>query len=295
MVAYEDYYKILGVSRNASDAEIKKAYRKLARQYHPDNHPDKKLAEEKFKKINQAYEILSDPQKRSQYEQLGQMPHGSEFRPPPGFNFGGNVRGDFADLFEMLFSGGQANSSVFAGGNFPFPGGTNNKGQDVRSHIKLSLEEAFHGTNKRLTLNYTEEIEVKIPPGVHEGTVIRLANKGGISQFGGARGDLLLEVKLYPHSLFTLTGDNIESKEKISITEAVFGGIKIVDTLDGKIELRVPAGIQGGQKLRLSGKGWQKRKDSGRGDHLIQIAIQIPQHLSEKQRSIFEQLRESGL
>jgi len=286
MVQFEDYYQILGVSRNASDAEIKKAYRKLAREYHPDRNPnDKAAAETKFKKINEAYDILSNSDKRAQYDRLGRIPHGSEFKPPPDFdlNFGGNA-GNFSDIFDLLFN------TAGTTGQRP-PGRMNIKGEDLNFALSLSLEEAFSGANKKVSLGSMGTLEVKIPVGVHEASKVRLAGRGKPNPYGGPAGDLLLNIHLLPHPEFVLSGDNIESKLFLGITEAVFGSLKKVKTLKGEIDLKIPAGIQSGQKLRLTGQGWPK-KAGGQGDHLVQILVKIPQNLSESERKLFEELQE---
>lgn len=299
MVQFDDYYKILGVSRDASDAEIKKAYRKLAREFHPDRNPNNKTeAENKFKKINEAHEVLSDHDKRAQYDRLGHIPHGSEFKPPPGFDFNVND-GNFGNLFEMLFNSQNPGASRRAGfspfDNFNFQQANQEiKGDDITSSIQLTLEEAFGGTNKRLNLGGTARgsLEVKIPAGVHEGSKIRLSGKGNPSPFGqGKNGDLYLVVKLAKHEQFTLNGDNIESQLPISVTDAVFGATKAVQTLSGQIDLKVPAGIQSGQKMRLSGQGWPK-KAGGRGDHFVQILVKVPKTLTEREKELFEELKE---
>jgi curved DNA-binding protein len=298
MVQFEDYYEILGVPRNASDADIKKAFRKLAREYHPDRNPNnKEAAETKFKKINEAHEVLSNAEKRAQYDRLGRIPHGSEFKPPPGYDFGGGMGGEsFADLFDILFnsSAGSQQRGGFGGGQSPFgfggQGRTNIKGEDLSSILNLTLEEAFQGSNKKLNLGRGGSVDVKIPPGVQEGSKIRLAGKGNPSPYGGPPGDLILSIKLLPHAEFTIKGDNIESPLFVSVTEAVFGGQAKVKTISGIIDLTVPAGIQSGQKLRLSGQGWQK-KAGGRGDHLVQIMVKVPKTLSDEEKKLYEQLR----
>jgi len=299
MVQFDDYYKILGVSRDASDAEIKKAYRKLAREFHPDRNPNNKVeAENKFKKINEAHEVLSDHDKRAQYDRLGHIPHGSEFKPPPGFDFNVND-GNFGNLFEMLFNSQNPGASRRAGfspfDNFNFQQANQEiKGDDITSSIQLTLEEAFGGTNKRLNLGGTARgsLDVKIPAGVHEGSKIRLSGKGNPPPLGhGRNGDLYLVVKLAKHEQFTLNGDNIESQLSISVTDAVFGATKSVQTLSGQIDLKVPAGIQSGQKMRLSGQGWPK-KAGGRGDHFVQILVKVPKTLTDREKELFEELKE---
>lgn len=293
---YEDYYKVLGISRTANESEIKKAYRKLAREHHPDRNPNNKAeAEAKFKKINEAYEILSDPKKKSQYDHLGSIPHGADFNPPNGFDFG-NMAGnnDFASLFDLLFQSGQMGAhNQRTGSQSGFGGFGRNapaKGRDIQSSVELTLEEAFRGCIKRFSLNGSS-VEVKIPPGIREGQQIRLSGQGEPSRSGGARGDLLLQVKLGKHSVFSLKGDNIESVIHISVIDAVFGCLQNIETLSGKsIEIKIPAGIQGGQKLRLANMGWSK-KPSGNGDHLVQVQIKIPKNLNDKEKALFNELK----
>lgn len=297
MVQYDDYYQLLGVPRSASAAEIKKAYRKLARELHPDRNPENRAAaEDKFKKINQAYEILSDPEKRAQYDSLGHIPHGSNFRPPPDFQFNTEGFTSFGDLFEMLFNegnlgsrgtGGSQGASLF--GNL-FGERPTIKGQDLRGVLQLTLEEALRGGKKTINLQHSGPLEIQIPPGVRAGQQIRLKGKGTPSPLQGPPGDLLLEVKFLTHPHFQIQGTNLESKLSISISEAVFGCRKTIRTLDGEGELTIPAGIQGGSKLRLPGKGLPN-KNGQRGDHLVQVLIAIPKTLSAAQKNLFEQLQ----
>ena len=292
MVQFEDYYKILGISRDAKEAEIKKAYRKLAREYHPDrNQKNKEEAEAKFKKINEAYDVLSNFEKRAQYDRLGRIPHGSEFRPPPGFDFDMNSQHNFADIFNLFFNTGGAGASEsnnifgFGGG-----GGMAVKGENLQSTLQLTLAEAYQGITKKIRLAGQEAIEVKIPPQVQEGSKIRVSAKGNPSSYGGPPGDLILNVKLLPSNEFSLQGSNVESKLFVSVIEAIFGTTKKVKTLNGNLDLTVPAGIQSGQKLRLSGQGWQK-KIGGKGDHLVQILIRIPENLSEREKELYAELK----
>ena len=314
MVKYDDYYEILGVSRSASASDIKKAYRELAKKYHPDRNPnDRAQAEAKFKKINEAYEVLSNPNKRTQYDSLGKIPHGSDFRPPPGFNFNFDANSgsfsSFSELFEMIFGGGVSGMSGSAGmGGL---GGIEDilgmrtsaqqarhaqqKGNDLQSEINLTLEEAFKGTEKKITLGKST-FDVKIPAGVKEGNKIRLSGKGSLHPVTGQAGDLYLLVKFLSHPEFKLVNDDIESKIKISITEAVFGTSKKIKTLDGEIELKIPAGIEGGQKMRLPNLGWIKdKKSKTRGNQLISVHITIPKGITPEQKELFEKLRNTGV
>ncbi len=284
MVKYDDYYEILGVKRTASQDEIKKAYRKLAREHHPDRNPNNKSAEEKFKKINQAYEILSDPAKRTQYDNLGRYSHGSDFNMPHGFDFNTQGASNFNELFNMIF---QNNISSFFEQDInrssqPFI--RNNRRQqiaeDINLELNLSLEEAIQGCKKKISINYGESFEVQIPPWTKDGTQLRLVGKGRNS------GNLYLKIKILPHIKYKINGEDIESKEYISITEAVFGTEKEIETLNGKVVLKIPAAIQADQRLKISGFGWNKK-----GDHFVRIFVRIPKELKDKQKKLFEELK----
>lgn len=317
---FRDYYEVLGVDRNAGEKEIKAAYRKLARAHHPDLHPNnKEEAEEKFKEINEAYEVLSDPEKRAKYDRLGaNWRNGQEWQPPPGtegFQYystgdtGFNGQDGFSDFFEMLFGGRRANGPR---------GSVNMRGQDVEAELQLTLEEAYRGGEKTLQLTsrdicqacqgtgYQERgicslcagtgsssvkktLEVKIPPGVQEGSKIRLRGQGGEGLAGGDRGDLYLQVKLLPHDNFTLNGHDIESKVVITPDQAVLGDQVTVNTIDGPVTVRVPARINSEKKLRLKDKGWPI-KGGGRGNHYVRITIDIPRQLSQAELDLYEQL-----
>ena len=195
MVQFEDYYKILGVSRQASDAEIKKAYRKLARQYHPDRNQDNpQEAEIKFKKINEAHDVLSNSEKRAQYDRLGRIPHGSEFKPPPGFDFDMKSKHNFADVFDLFFNTGSSRRHE-AGSFFGGAAGQAIKGESVQSILQLTLSEAYQGTTKKIRLAGQQTIEVKIPAQVQEGSKVRVSGKGNPSRYGGPAGDLILKIK----------------------------------------------------------------------------------------------------
>ena len=300
-VTYKDYYDILGVPRTASQEEIKAAYRRLARKYHPDVNPGDKAAEEKFKEINEAYEVLGDPKKRELYDRLGpNWKAGSEFTPPPGwerirldfgdFDFFTGAPGGFSDFFETLFGGLRGRTA----GRHAGPGTTTRWGSraaDVETEIELSLEEAHRGTTRRLTLPTGKSLEVKIPAGVRDGSVIRLAGQGG--QAGGLAGDLYLRVKLQPHPVFKVSGDDLYTEVPVTPWEAVLGAKILVPTLDGMAEVSLPPGAQTGQKLRLRGQGLTRRR-GGRGDQYVELKIVVPPRPTAAERKLFEQLaRES--
>src|SRR5581483_11520614 len=300
-VKFRDYYEVLGVARTATEDEIKKAYRKLARKYHPDVNPGDKSAEEKFKEISEANEVLSDPEKRRRYDQLGaNWRAGSDFTPPPGwagqegvrFEYGdfgdifggqGGGPGGFSDFFESLFGGRRGSR---AGAGFAM------RGQDVEAEIELTLEEAHRGVTRTITLqstvacptchgsgaqnnkpcptcrgagvvNQPKTLDVTIPAGVREGSVIRLAGQGAAGTGNAQAGDLLLHVRLRPHGLFSLTSDgDIQVELPITPWEAALGAKVSVPTLDGSVEMTIPAGAQGGQRLRLRGQGLKQRGGS---------------------------------
>jgi DnaJ-class molecular chaperone len=297
-VTYKDYYQILGVTRTAAQDEIKSSYRKLARKYHPDVNPGDKKAEEKFKEINEAYEVLSDPKKRELYDRLGpNWKAGVEFTPPPGwenlrvnfgdFGFGGSGFGGFSDFFETLFGNLRGRPATKESENRPAPG------PDVESEITLTLEEAHRGGTRRVTLASGKSLEVKIPAGVREGSVIRLAGQGDAGRGRSRPGDLYLKVRVQPHPVFEVSGDDVLVDVPIAPWEAVLGTTIRVPTLDGTAEVTVPAGSQGGQKLRLRGQGLNRRRGD-RGDLFVRLKIVVPPSPTSSERRLFEQLaRES--
>src|ERR1700730_4672995 len=263
-VKFKDYYDVLGVSRSATEDEIRKEYRKLARKHHPDVNPGDKSAEERFKDINEAYEVLSDAEKRKRYDQLGaNWEAGADFTPPPGARNGGldftsfgnafgGARGasDFSDFFESLFGGRGARRTR---ADFRMPA------QDIEAEISLTLEEAHRGVKRNITLqspgmDHMKSLEVTIPPGVREGTVIRLAGQGEPGTNGGPPGDLYLHVRIEPHPLFEIVGDaDVQIEFPVAPWEAALGAKVTVPTLDGTVEMKIPAGTQGGKRLRLRG------------------------------------------
>lgn len=313
---YKDYYATLGVSRSADKDEIQKAYRKLARKYHPDVNRDPE-AEAKFKEINEAHEVLKDPDKRSKYDQFGSAWKQSQQTgaPPPGFEdiftvftsggegrssaqgFGG--QGGFSSFFDMLFG-----TDFGAGGSGPGPrvtwttgadqSGFGQQGTDHEATMSLSLEEAVRGGERELTLTdphtgRRRTLRVKIPPGVRPGQRIRLAGQGGMGAGGSTRGDLFLSVELIPDSRFKLDGSNLETILPVTPWEAALGGTAQIRTLDGDVTVKIPAGSSSGRKIRLRGKGFPTSAEQA-GDLLAEVRIQVPERLSPRERELYEQL-----
>lgn len=301
-VEYKDYYKLLGVTKSSSKDDIAKAFKKLARKYHPDLNPNDKDAEAKFKEINEAYEVLKDDEKRKLYDQLGpNWQHGQNFQRPPGFenmNFGNfQSGGDFSDFFETIFGGSGYRR---AGGGFgadPFGGAQSNRprrGRDVEATLNLTLEEAYMGGRKAVTIQDTgpggiKTLEVNIPSGVKDGAKIRLSGQGDKGMNGGPSGDLYLKVGIAPHRRFQLDGLNVVLDLPLSPWEAVLGATVRVPTLDGDIELNIPPGTGSGRKLRLRGKGLGSA--STRGDQFVRIVVKVPDSLTEEERALWENMR----
>jgi len=314
-VQFRDYYEILGVPKTASDDEIRKAFRKLARQYHPDVNKDKATAEEKFKQINEAYEVLGDPEKRKKYDELGaNWNQAGGFQPPPGwegqqpgggfyrygsgdggveFEFGGT---GFSDFFEAFFGGGRRRGG-FGGAGFGGRETGAERGSDVEADLMVTLEEALHGSKRTVSLrrsnsNKVETYQVKMPRGVHEGQRIRLAGQGEAGARGGKSGDLFLRVRLARHPDFTVEGSDLIYETKIEPWQAVLGGELRVPTLEGNARLKLPAGTQPGQRFRLRGHGLPTA-GGARGDLFAVPQIQIPQNLTEPEREIWQQLAQN--
>lgn len=306
MVKYKDYYSTLGVPRSAPDKEIKAAYRKLARQYHPDTNPGNKQAEEKFKEIAEAYEVLKDPEKRKRYDMLGaNWKAGADFTPPPGFSgftfdFGnlggfGKSASPFSDFFDMLFG------QTFGQPGSPPPPGQGpgrrpdfGRGHDQEAAIELTIEELASGAARNIQVTKpgagTKTLQVKIPAGVRPGSRVRIPGEAASSPTGGPSGDLYLRVRLKPHPQFTLDGDNLISELQISPSLAVIGGEATVNTLDGPVMINIPPMSQSGRMLRLRERGLPRLKQSIRGDHLVRLRIQLPGTLSPEEKSHYEAL-----
>jgi curved DNA-binding protein len=320
-VKYRDYYEILGIKRDVGQNEVQRAYRKLARKYHPDVNKESD-SEEKFKEINEAYEVLKDPEKRKMYDQLGpNWKAGQDFRPPPGwetqFNFGGGGAqaefqwggpGGFSDFFEALFGGAGGFRQARGGarsGSFGRGAVFQQAGADQETTIRISLEEAFHGGAKSILLQsrvinpqgqlqvQEKRYDVKIPPGIRPGQKIRLVGQGEEGSGGGRKGDLYLKVEIEPHPIFELKGRDIFMELPVAPWEAVLGSEVRVLALSGSIDLKVPPGTQGGQKLRLRGKGMPNPKGAP-GDLYVTVVVKVPTIPSEKERELFEELQKSS-
>jgi curved DNA-binding protein len=336
-IEYKDYYKILGVNKTASEDEIRKAFRKLARQYHPDVAGNKAGAEDKFKEVNEAYEVLSDPEKRRKYDQLGPAWNqpGGGFRPPPGWGGGGRAQGraagmpdfefegtGFSDFFEQLF--GRAGAAGRGGGR---PGGFSQgnhaqPGDDVEADIMVTLEEAARGGVRSIslrrmatcpqcrgagnangstcpqcrgsgTIERTDTHKVKIPPGIREGQSLRIAGQGEPGTGGAPAGDLYLRVRIAKHPDFRVVGSDLHYDLNLAPWEAALGTSVSVPTLDGEVNIKIPAGTSSGAKLRVRGRGLKGKEVSG--DLIVNTLVQVPPKLSPAERGLWEQLaRESG-
>ena len=301
-VSYKDYYKLLGVERDAKPEDISKAYKKLARKYHPDLNPGNKESEEKFKEINEAYEVLKDPEKRKLYDQLGpDWQNGQQFQNGQGFenmhfNFNGQDMGgaDFSDFFETLFGGGGGRGS--RGSQFgpdPFGGFSSRprRGRDVEAELPLTLEDVMRGGKRTVTLHMPKgpkTLEVNVPAGIRDGAKLRLSGQGDPAPGGGNPGDLFLRIRYEPHARFKVDGENIHCDVAVAPWEAVLGAKVPVPTLEGEVELTIPAGSSSGRKFRLRGKGLGA--PSKRGDLLVRVMIRVPDKLTTEERELWEKL-----
>ncbi len=316
-VEYKDYYKTLGVGKTATKDEISKAFKKLARQCHPDLHPNKPEAEARFKEINEAYEVLKDEEKRKLYDTLGpNWQHGQNFQPPPGFenvrfNFGGagGDAGGFSDFFETIFGGmgggmggGFSQGGFSQGGYGPRGGGGRRprRGQDVEAALELNLEEAYQGGHKSITLQEhtttpdgrptlsTKTLSVDIPAGIKDGQKIRLSGQGNPGNFGGAAGDLYLKVHLAAHPLYKVKDDTVVLDLPLTPWEAALGATVTVPTLDGQIEMKIPPGSGSGRKLRVRGRGLGC--GARKGDQIVRLMVQVPAELTSEEKELYEKL-----
>jgi len=332
----KDYYEVLGIKRGASEDQIKQAYRKLARKFHPDLNPGDKSAEEQFKGLQEAYDVLSDPENRKLYDQYGdnwRAVKSGAGAPPPGWEgaqrstrgagpgAGGFDFGDF-DFSDFRSAGGAGGFDIFEemfGGSGRGRGRRSGRGRDVEAELELSIEEAHRGVRRTIQMEVAETcptcggsglkdgkpcetcggagqvlkpktIEVNIPPGVRDGSTIRLAGQGGTSSNGSEPGDLYLHIRLRPHPVFTVKGDDLEVELPITPWEAVLGARVAAPTIDGKVELTIPPGAKSGQRLRLRGQGLNKRK-GGRGDEYVRLKIVVPKQVSAEERHLYEELK----
>ncbi|MEH2389666.1 MAG: J domain-containing protein [Nostoc sp.] len=292
---FKDYYTILGVSKTATPEEIKRAYRKLARKYHPDLNPGDKGAEAKFKDLNEANEVLSEPEKRQKYDRFGQHwnhPSYTEAPPPNGTNVATgdfDQYGDFDSFINDLL--GRSRRQTSTDGFDDFSGGFRSQAPapDTEAAIALTFSEAFHGVQKRLQLD-EEMINVRIPAGAKSGSRIRLKGKGRASPFSPQRGDLYLTIEVLPHPFFRFEGDNLVCDIPIRPDEAVLGAEISVPTPDGGVTMKVPKGVRSGQSLRLRGKGWTLPK-GGRGDLFAKLQIVTPKDLSALEQEYYEKIQ----
>ena len=326
---FKDYYQTLGVAKTSTEKEIKQAFRKLARKFHPDVNPGDKTAEAKFKEINEAYEVLSDADKRRKYDELGanwrmyeqaQQHGGQGF--PGGSPFGGGAQdawtinmggqgggyrtmspeemqdlfGDqdpFSDFFRTFFggSGGRETTGRARGGR----AARTQKGQDIEQPVELTLEEAYHGATRRVSIKqdgHARTVDVRIPVGVKDGSRVRAAGEGGSGANGGAAGDLYLRVQVKPHAVFERNGTDLQTKVAVPVTTAVLGGEAQVPTVTGSVRLKIPEGTQNGQVFRLKGHGMPNiGKPDDRGDLYATVEVQLPRALTKEQREHYEALQ----
>jgi curved DNA-binding protein len=309
---YPDYYKILGVDRTTPDKDIRKAYRKLARQYHPDVNPGDAKAEERFKEINEAYQVLSDKEKRQKYDELGQsyqqwsrmggQPGGFDWsrwstggQQPGGYrveftdaDFGSNGGDAFSDFFRNIFGGGFGGGSGFERQRAPRQAIT---GKDLEVTAQITLEEAYHGTQRVVQVG-ERRLTVSIPAGARDGMRVRLSGQGERGYSGGQPGDLYVIVEMAPHPVYRRDGDDLHMDIRIPLYTAVLGGPVKVATLSGDVTVRIKPGTQSGQSIRLRGKGMPllRQKDSF-GDLFLHTLIQVPTDLSEQEQALFKELQ----
>jgi curved DNA-binding protein len=292
---YKDYYKVLGLAKTASADEIKKAFRKLAVKYHPDKNPGDKAAEEKFKEVTEAHEVLSDPEKRRKYDEVGEnWKYYEQMRQnAPGQGRSGRTawegdEGGFYEFFESIFGGGFADGF---GGRSGHGSRGASRGQDLEGEITISLDEAFHGTTRRVGVGGTT-LDIKIHPGVAGGEVLRLRGKGKPGRGGGPAGDLLIRTNIAPDPRFERKGNDIHTDVQVDLYTAVLGGKQQVQTLRGKIQIDVKPGTQNGSVLRLRGQGMPSSKGgTTAGDLYVHVKVVLPENLSPKELDLFRQLK----
>jgi len=305
-MATRDYYDILGVSKKAGDEEIKRAYRKLAMKYHPDRNPNKKEAEERFKEINEAYAVLSDKEKRKQYDTFGAEGFRQRFTQEDifrGFDFDEILSGLFGGRGKREFRfggrGGFDFGDYFTGqGGFQDMGRMPQKGEDILYELSISLEEAAAGGERRISYRKNgriEEVSVRIPKGIATGKKLRLAGKGMAGKNGGPSGDLYLQISVREHPVFTREGNDLVVEKEVNFSEAVLGTTVEVPTLEGKKRVKIPPGTQSHTKMRLKGLGLPHFQKEGRGDELVKVIVRVPKRVSEKSKKMIEELAKEGV
>lgn len=305
---YKDYYQVLGVPRSASDKEVKRAFRRLARQYHPDKNPGDKSAEERFKEINEAHEVLTDPDKRQKYDRLGSQwqrwqhmgrdpgdfDFSQWFAGGPGATRGGygepadpfGSSGGFSDFFRSIFGQAEAQPSM----RWRQAQQRSRRGQDYEQPVDITLEEAYHGTSRVLEID-NSRLEVKIPPGVRSGSKVRVTGKGGPGIGGAAAGDIFLKIRVLPHSVFERKGDDLHCEVPVDLYTALLGGEVQVPTLTGQVQLKIPPETQPGRTFRLREKGMPSLRNAAQhGDLLCKVSVVLPQRLSEIEKDLFRKL-----
>lgn len=293
---FVDYYKILGIDKTATDKEIKKAYRKLARKYHPDLNPNNKETEKKFKEINEANEVLSNAENRKKYDKYGKdWQHGDAFKKAQqqqnkrqyqqqGFGGGGGYsEQDFSDYFESMFGGGSGFSGQRQGVKY--------KGQDFNAELQLNLKDVYKSQKQVLTVHH-KKIRLTIPAGVENGQVIKIMGKGGVGVNGGPNGDLYIKFSIANHTQFKRDRNNLYTSVNLDLYTAILGGEITIDTFSGKVKLKIVSGTQNEAKVKLKGKGFPIYKKEGHfGDLIITYKIKIPTKLSDKERVLFNELQ----
>jgi curved DNA-binding protein len=299
-MASTDYYKALGVDKHASSEEIKKAFRKLAVKYHPDRNPNDKAAEDKFKEINEAYAVLSDPKKKEEYDTYGSSGFHKQYSQEDifrGFDFGNVYRdmgaGGGEDIFSRLFGGGFGRG----GGRGGFRGGPQ-RGGDLEMEVEIGFRDAAQGAEKQIAFRrggQREELKIKIPAGVDNGSKIRIAGKGGQGEGGGPEGDLFLVIRVLPDQVFTRDGGDLFVDRAIPFSAACLGTTLDVPTLEGDKRIKVPAGIQPGTKIRLKGCGIKPLTSNSKGDLYVKVAVHVPETLNAAQKKLVEELGKLGL
>jgi DnaJ-class molecular chaperone len=299
-MATTDYYKALGVDKSASPEEIKKAFRKLAVKYHPDRNPNDKAAEDKFKDINEAYAVLSDPKKKEEYDTYGSSGFHKQYSQEDifrGFDFGNAYKdmgaGGGEDIFSRLFGGSFGRGGARGG----FRGGPQ-RGGDLEMEVEIGFRDAAQGAEKQIAFRRSgqrEELKIKIPAGVDNGSKIRISGKGGQGEGGGPDGDLFLTVRVLPDQLFTRDGCDLFVDRSIPFSSACLGTSLDVPTLESDKRIKVPAGIQPGTKIRLKGCGIKPLSSNTKGDLYVRVAVHVPETLSAEQKKLVEELAKKGL